>query len=577
MISNAFATTVPSRKKQKPIPIKKWLWNSYLHAAIIPLLVVELSFLAIYWLSSSITYRENVDTIGRVSSDYLSDLARREALNIDARLNGIAAMAALFAAETRRALDGNQVLSARQRARLVPFAEGGLYTPVDDGTTGSFYSARNRIGAEHYAKIGRLSTLDGFLINAKRSEPLIASLYVNTADSYNLIYPYINAAGMIEPRTDVRNFNFYYEADAKNNPGRKPVWTDAYVDPAGHGWLVSALAPVWRGETLEAVVGIDIQLATIVERLLALQLPWGGYAMLIGKDGKIIAMPPAAERDLKLKDLRGHAYKAMVTASTFKPEEFNIARRPDTKSLFEAMQRKAEGLIELDLSGPRLASFADISGTHWKLVIVVPKSRVYANAESLNQRLHTVGYIMLAGLLSFYLAFFAFLYCRAKRMSRLVATPLEEVSQLLERIRDGQSHHSFAGSTVAELDILGRQLVSTGEQLAAARDTIIEQERIVSAALDQQRRINAAQTEFVRHMSHELRTPLAVIDSAAQIIGRKAHAIEPVELERRVDKMRGATQRIANTLAKLLSGMEQAPSDDEAPKKQADIHGPRSS
>lgn len=556
-----------SGQKGKSLPIRKWLWASYVRAAIIPLLVVEVSFLVIYWLGSGVIYRENVDLIGKVSTDYLSDLARREALNIDARLNGIASLTALFAAETRRALDGNQGLSARQRARLVPFAEGGLYTPTNDGSTASFYSARNRIGAQQLSKIGRLSALDGFLINAKRAEPMIASLYVNTADSYNLIYPFINAIEMIEPRTDVRKFNFYYEADATHNPERKTVWTDAYIDPAGHGWLVSALAPVWRDNTLEGVVGIDIQLSTIVQRLLELQLPWGGYALLIGKDGKIIAMPPGAERDLDLKDLHGHDYQAIVTTSTFKPDAFNIAKRRDTAPLYEAMQRASDGLIELDLNGQRLASFADIAGTHWKLVIIVPKSHVYANANNLNEQLHHVGYVMLAGLLTFYLGFFAFLYSRAKQMSRQVAAPLEEVSQLLEHISKGRSHNIFAGSNVAELDSLGRQLIATGEQLATARDTIIAQERIVLAALEQQRQINAAQTDFVRHMSHELRTPLAIIDSSAQIIVRKAQSIEPGELLRRADKMRTATQRIADTLAKLLSGTQQERSveSDQAP------------
>ena len=556
-----------SGQKGKSLPIRKWLWASYVRAAIIPLLVVEVSFLVIYWLGSGVIYRENVDLIGKVSTDYLSDLARREALNIDARLNGIASLTALFAAETRRALDGNQGLSARQRARLVPFAEGGLYTPTNDGSTASFYSARNRIGAQQLSKIGRLSALDGFLINAKRAEPMIASLYVNTADSYNLIYPFINAIEMIEPRTDVRKFNFYYEADATHNPERKTVWTDAYIDPAGHGWLVSALAPVWRDNTLEGVVGIDIQLSTIVQRLLELQLPWGGYALLIGKDGKIIAMPPGAERDLDLKDLHGHDYPAIVTTSTFKPDAFNIAKRRDTAPLYEAMQRASDGLIELDLNGQRLASFADIAGTHWKLVIIVPKSHVYANANNLNEQLHHVGYVMLAGLLTFYLGFFAFLYSRAKQMSRQVAAPLEEVSQLLEHISKGRSHNIFAGSNVAELDSLGRQLIATGEQLATARDTIIAQERIVLAALEQQRQINAAQTDFVRHMSHELRTPLAIIDSSAQIIVRKAQSIEPGELLRRADKMRTATQRIADTLAKLLSGTQQERSveSDQAP------------
>lgn len=361
---------------------------------------------------------------------------------------------------------------------------------------------------------------------------------------------------MIDAKTDVREYNFYYEADAKHNPSRGAVWTDAYIDPAGHGWLVSSLAPVWRGNQLEGVVGIDIKLETIVERLLELDLPWKGYAMLVGKDGHIIAMPPQAELDLNLKELKAHEYNSIVTASTFKPDSFNIAKRPDTRALSDAMQRSAEGTINLNLNGPRLASFADIAGTHWKLVIVVPKAHVYADANDLNQRLRAVGYVMLAGLLAFYAAFFAFLYFQAKRMSKLVAAPLEEIDQVLSRIRDGNYDQSFAGSSVAELATLGQNLVKTGTELGEARDQIIKQERVVAQALEQQRRINAEQTNFVRVMSHELRTPLAIIDSAAQIIERKADTSPPEELRRRAGKMRSATKRIAATLENLLSGTQ---------------------
>lgn len=265
---------------------------------------------------------------------------------------------------------------------------------------------------------------------------------------------------------------------------------------------------------------------------------------------------PQAEVDLNLKELKAHNYNGIVSASTFKPDTFNIAKRQDTRALSEAMQRSAEGTIDLNLNGPRMASFADIAGTHWKLVIVVPKSRVYADADYLNQRLQTVGYLMLAGLLVFYAAFFAFLYFQAKRMSKLVAAPLEEIDQVLSRIRQGDYDQSFAGSKVTELAALGQNLVTTGAELGEARDQIVRQERIVAQALEQQRQINAEQTNFVRVMSHELRTPLAVIDSAAQIIERKAEAFSPDELKRRAGKMRNATKRIAATLENLLSGTQ---------------------
>ena len=42
----------------------------------------------------------------------------------------------------------------------------------------------------------------------------------------------------------IPNYNFYYLADAEHNPSRGVVWTDVYLDPAGQGWMMSAIAPV---------------------------------------------------------------------------------------------------------------------------------------------------------------------------------------------------------------------------------------------------------------------------------------------------------------------------------------------
>ncbi len=543
-------------KIRYPRPLRTVIWDSYIKTALIPLVVIELGFLAVYWYGSGIIYRDTMADGRQVSAAYMSDIARREAANIDARLVSIANLAKFFAATANRALRDDHPLSPTLRARLAPFPQGGLYTRSDNGTTASYYSAINRIGPSQWAKVARLSALDGFMMDAHASDPLIASLYVNTSDSYNLIYPYIDVRKLIEPRTDVRTFNFYYEADASHNPERGIVWTDAYIDPAGHGWLVSALAPIWNDNTLEGVVGIDVKLDTIVERLLTMDLPWAGYAMLISKDGRILAMPPAGERDLGLRDPRDHDYRDAIVSNTFKPDTFNIAQRKDTAPLLDAIRRQDDGTVPLNLKGAKLASFAHIAGTGWTLAIIVPTERVYAHAESLNARLRMTGLLMIGALLAFYVAFFALLYKRARRMSRQVAEPLETIDQLLGRIRQGDHRQSFTGSKIAEIDALGRNLVTTGIQLGEANEKIIRQERIVSDALAQQKRINEEQLELVRHISHELRTPLAIIDSTAQIIERKAETLAPNDLRVRSNKLRSATKRMATALERLLTGTE---------------------
>lgn len=535
------------------VPLEKWLWRSYLRAAIIPLLVIEVSFLMIYWAGSSRIYEENARTVGQISRVYLSDLAKREALNIDARLSGIAASTQLFANQTLKALKGDHRLTAQEQSRLGRFPAGGLYTRYDNGTTASFYSTRTPIGPEQFAKIGKLSALDPIMMDIKNANKDIVSLYFNSFDSYNRIYPYIDYANQVDSDADITKYNFYYEADATHNPERKAVWTDAYIDPVGHGWMVSSIAPVWNGRHLEGVVGVDVQLKTMIDRLLSLELPWGGYAILVGSKGRIIAMPPAGERDFGLRELTTHKYSDVIDATRLKPEAFDINRRKDTQRLARAMNEKSSGIVELDLNGARLASFAEVAGTHWNLVIIAPQSQILADADLLSKRLRAIGYAMLAGLFLFYVGFFIFLYRRAKQMSARLASPLGDITSLLERIGDGAYRQVFAGSKISELDDLGQRLVHTGEQLGYAHDHIVAQEHRLNEALDRERKINEERMQFIRTVSHELRTPLAVIDSAAQIIDRKAISLTAPELKQRSVKVRRAVVRITDWLDRLLA------------------------
>lgn len=53
---------------------------------------------------------------------------------------------------------------------------------------------------------------------------------------------------------DIPIYNFYYLADLAHNPSKEVIWTDAYLDPAGAGWMISAIAPVYKGDFLEVLL-----------------------------------------------------------------------------------------------------------------------------------------------------------------------------------------------------------------------------------------------------------------------------------------------------------------------------------
>ena len=544
-----------ARKGQgRQTTLARWLGASYLRTAVIPLCLIELGFLLSYWATGNFTYQQTVATVTAVSEKYLTDIAARESANITATLGGVEGMTRLLSAEAGEALATPYDPPPEEKARYHIGSDRVFHTTrgrPDDAA--AFYSGYHPVGADEIEKVWRSTRLDHTMRHIKAASPLVRQVYLNTWDSYNRIYPYFDVLSQYAPKMNIPTYNFYYEADAQHNPQRKVVWTDAYVDPAGSGWMVSSIAPVYSEKRLEGVVGIDMTLDTVVSRILSLNLPWQGYAMLVGRDGTILALPPAGEKDLGLTELKDHKYADAIRSDTFKPDQFNITRRPELKALAQAVGSGSSRISHVMLGGrDMLATNARVAGPGWTLVVLAPASQILADANSLHDQLVTVGVIMLLILLAFYVVFFAFLVWRARVMSRRLARPLREVEQLMDRIGAGEYNQTAPKFGVSEVDNLSGRLVEMGQKLGEAHQRIVAQEAEVRRSYDTERRITTGQRRFINILSHEFRTPLTVIDSSGQILKRRASRLTEDTVVERSDMIRRAVSRIRDVMESAL-------------------------
>lgn len=553
------------------ISLQDWFWRALFRSAIIPLLVIELSFLTVFWMSGRMSYDTNIETVQEVSHSYLEDIATREATAIAETLRGVSQMTQVFALQTHTALQTPAAPTAAERSRYAFDANGAFRTVRDNGTTASFFSGVVPISEQALERVWRLQRLDPLMADLKNSNPLVQQLYFNTYDSYNRLYPYFDTA-TYPAKMDIPSYNFYYEADSAHNPKRQAVWTDAYVDPAGQGWMVSSIAPVYIGNKLEGVVGIDITIRSIVDHLLATDMPWGAYAVLAGRDGTIIAIQPSGEKDLQIRELKEHSYAKAIAQNTFKPGQFNLLKREDTRALGQTVFNKDRGYVHFRLRGEeRIAAFAAVDGPDWHLIVVGAEASINRTAENLRSQYTRATVIMLIILVLFYLGYFAFLYVRSRRMSHVVAQPLEQLSGVVETMTRGGKDPEFSGSEVDEIDRFGTHLVDVHRKLSAAEARSQAQEKLVAAALEKEREANETQRRFMRVMSHEIRTPLAVIDSSAQILERKAANLQPEALVERAQKMRRSTTRISGLLTRLVRLLDIDSGKGKAPMVSVDL------
>ncbi len=460
-------TSQSSTTPAPPLAAAHWIWLSYVKTTMVPLLVVEVGIVAIYIATMLVTHQANVASLAEQARLELAGIVRREAANIQEKLAAVESLAEVMRVETATALDTPYQPSPAMLASLAMSPTGAYHTTRDTGDAAVYYTGVVPIGSAEKAKAHQLLQLGRVLRAVKAANPVVMQPYVNTHDSLNIIYPYFDVLSQYTPKMDIPSYNFYYEADAKHNPARRVVWTDAYLDPAGQGWIVSAIGPVYRRDTLEAVVGIDVTIDTIVRSVLSLDIPWEGYGALVSSKGMVIALSRKGEKEWGLTELTTHDYQTAILKDTLKPDDFNLFKRAALAPLGQPVGSAPAGVAQVQFAGAKLVSWATVPSPGWKLVLIVPRDNVYSVVDQLRSRSTTIAWLMVGGLVLFYLVFFGLLYRRAQTESRKLTAPLQELNDVVRRIGEGEYEHEARAYPIAELHESARLIVGMGRDMGS--------------------------------------------------------------------------------------------------------------
>ncbi len=449
-----------------------WLQRSFVTLALIPLVFVELLFLTIYFVSSFWAVSSQADYLRSSAKESLGAIVVARASSISGQLEAVSGNVSLLANHFAEALAAPASLSAADQARLV-LAPNGVYYTARDKTPGGaavFYSGIHPVGTAERDKVARLLAVESMMRDLVVTNTLEDQVYLNTFDSLNVIYPYFDVLTQYSPKINIPTFNFYYEADLAHNPLKTPRWTKAYLDPAGKGWVTSAIAPVYSPSGfLEGVAGIDITVSRITTQVLGFEVPWGGYGLVVDRDGTILALPTSGEADWNLSELKSHHYSQALLEDTFKPSSFNLFQRRDLGDFSLTLAESSQGVMPVTLEGgKKLVSWATIGGTDWKYLVVVPESQVFKGINQIFIEQLAAGLVMSLGLLIFYGWFFYLLRRRALRMATALSQPLLQMDTIVSKLTRGEFTQSVPDTEVLELQTTAGHLVELGQHLSDA-------------------------------------------------------------------------------------------------------------
>ncbi|WP_447593876.1 ATP-binding protein [Aquipseudomonas campi] len=467
-------------------PLRRWIWLAFLQSSLIPLVLVESVLIGVY-LYSNESIREA--QIGYLQSSALQDLSsavQREGQVIDSRLGAIEAQVTIYRDMVAAALrDTHYRPDALERQRHAQTESGIYYSHSDDGRAASFYSSATPVAQQDREKAWRLSQVDPLMRSIWAANSLVASVYFNTWDNYNRLYPFLNILEQYPHDIVIPEYNFYYLADARHNPERKVVWTDVYLDPAGQGWIMSAVAPVYRDDFLEGVAGLDVTVGQMLGEIGNLNVPWQGYALLVSRDNGIMALPAAGERDFNLRELTEYSYEEAVRREVLKPEDFRLDRHEGLTQLAGIMAGASQGIQEVHLGGRnQLVAWSEIPQTGWRLLLVVDESNIFSDTNALAQQYLNIGYLLIAGLVFFYLVFGCFMTWRSRQLSNRLGAPMAGIVGMMRRLGQGERHPEAPQTAISELADMAREVQNTGKQLQTSEALRLETQGMLELVLE---------------------------------------------------------------------------------------------
>lgn len=524
------------------VSLRNFISREFFKAALLPLLVIEITLLVLYFSMNAYIHGKSVKTLGDDRLSHLMGIVNSQTHTMNEQIRMVSALSRLLQSETTRFFDNPDQYPVPAEKPEFGLAPNGVYYKLNDnGGCSVFYSRRYPLGPREKEKALRSEALDPLYKNIHQTNENVVAVYLNTFDSMNRYYPFFeNVYEQIDPDMDIPTFNFYYLADAENNPNRGPVWTEAYLDPMGQGWMMSCIVPIYKDSFLEGVAGIDITITKFINNLMNLPLPWGAHAFLVDAGGTIMAMPPAVGDIFGLVELKNHDYADVVRQDTHKPEKFNLLKSvlPTVAGPIAQIMRKETGRVEFSLgTHPYILGQDTVADTGWKLMVLADKDKILAPIYRLERNTRHVGIAAAGFMVLFYVLFFLYLVTNTRRMSGRIAAPIASISKAIQRLGDGKYETKLVYSDVVELDDVSNSFKTMAKDLKVLHEDLKTEVKRANAAKTAAR---VAEEKLARHQRHlenvvESRTK-ALQDANDQLqtdIVKRQAVEQALDLERR--------------------------------------------
>jgi hypothetical protein len=264
-----------------------------------------------------------------------------------------------------------EIIPTVDKTRYRTTGNGCLYRVIDDGQSALWVSGIVPVD-EKIREVAYLTEPieEEFAAICEESSAVL-QVYYNDKNSLHRIYPSLDVLSHYRSGMNIPKLPSYYLADGNHNPDRGGVWVNRpFVDSLRREWIVSAIAPVYEGDELLGVPGLDVMVRTVLNRVIA---KGGRRLMIVDSSGMLVAVGEYVVDLLGLPPLKEHCYFATVMDEAFLRDKYNVleCRYPSAGEGVRLLLEGGRGRAECDVNGRKFFLIcAPIPELAWKLIQV---------------------------------------------------------------------------------------------------------------------------------------------------------------------------------------------------------------
>jgi GAF domain-containing protein/HAMP domain-containing protein len=273
--------------------------------------------------------------------------------------------------------DANQKLS-----RLTT----GSWDNPNDEPASIFIPAAVDLTPELVQELNASRQIDFVVPPLLESNPDVVAIYFGGSFGDTVYYPNIDLAAIVPADFDVTSRPWYVNATPVQDPSRQAVWSDPYLDAALNGLVITSSTPIYdENGSFRGVTAMDIQLNHITEIVTNIQVGDTGYAFLIDRSKRLIAMPAAGYQDL------GIPPETLALGDILDQDKVSTLVSARFWNLLSSMASGGNGLELVEIGGTdRFMIYQQIPEIGYSLAIIVPSDELLADAIAANQQIAQV-------------------------------------------------------------------------------------------------------------------------------------------------------------------------------------------